>query len=180
MSRRLKDLTPLTSALDTDALVVVTDTDTNLLTLANLRTSMLTKASTEALGAVIVGDNLSVDENGVLSAQQSTIPSQTGNAGKYLTTNGTTVSWATVTVPSSLPSQTGNAGKYLKTNGTTVTWEPVPIREELPAKTNNSGKFLSNNGTNLIWVESISLEALKAVVDSSASWEDFKTAIANL
>ena len=47
------------------------------------------------------------------------IPSQSGNSGKYLTTNGTTVSWATV---NALPSQSGNAGKYLTTNGTTASW----------------------------------------------------------
>jgi hypothetical protein len=47
-------------------------------------------------------------------------PSQGGNSGKYLTTNGTTTSWGTV---DALPSQTGNAGKYLSTNGTVASWE---------------------------------------------------------
>lgn len=46
-------------------------------------------------------------------------PSQTGNTGKYLTTNGSVVSWATV---DALPSQTGNTGKYLTTNGTAASW----------------------------------------------------------
>jgi hypothetical protein len=45
------------------------------------------------------------------------LPSYTGNAGKYLTTNGTDVLWATV---DALPSQTDNAGKYLFTNGTVL------------------------------------------------------------
>jgi hypothetical protein len=31
-----------------------------------------------------------------------TFPSQTGNTGKYLKTNGTTLSWATVTVPTDI------------------------------------------------------------------------------
>jgi hypothetical protein len=47
-------------------------------------------------------------------------PSQGGNSGKYLTTNGTTTSWGTV---DALPSQTGNAGKYLSTNGTVASWQ---------------------------------------------------------
>ena len=47
-------------------------------------------------------------------------PTQTGNAGKYLTTDGSVTSWGDV---DALPDQTGNAGKYLKTDGTTATWE---------------------------------------------------------
>jgi hypothetical protein len=50
------------------------------------------------------------------------VPSQTGNSGKYLTTNGTVSSWGVV---DALPSQTGNAGKYLTTNGTAASWETV-------------------------------------------------------
>lgn len=50
------------------------------------------------------------------------LPSQTGNSGKYLTTDGTTTSWATV---DALPSQTGNDGKYLTTDGTTASWTTV-------------------------------------------------------
>lgn len=50
------------------------------------------------------------------------LPSQTSNSGKYLTTDGTTTSWATV---DALPSQTGNSGKYLTTNGTTASWSVV-------------------------------------------------------
>jgi hypothetical protein len=53
---------------------------------------------------------------------QYVVPSQTGNSGKYLTTNGTTSSWATV---DALPSQTGNSGKYLTTNGTTASWATI-------------------------------------------------------
>jgi hypothetical protein len=50
------------------------------------------------------------------------VPSQTGNSGKYLTTNGTVSSWGTV---DALPSQTSNAGKYLTTDGTTASWATV-------------------------------------------------------
>ena len=50
------------------------------------------------------------------------IPSQTGNSGKFLTTNGTTPSWATV---DTLPSQSGNSGKFLTTNGTTASWGEI-------------------------------------------------------
>ena len=50
------------------------------------------------------------------------VPSQTGNSGKYLTTDGTTSSWGTV---NALPSQTGNSGKYLTTNGTSASWSTI-------------------------------------------------------
>ena len=46
-------------------------------------------------------------------------PAQTGNSGKFLTTDGTDTSWATV---DALPSQTGNSGKYLTTDGTDPSW----------------------------------------------------------
>ena len=50
------------------------------------------------------------------------VPSQTGNSGKYLTTNGTVSSWGAV---DALPSQTSNAGKYLTTDGTSASWATV-------------------------------------------------------
>jgi hypothetical protein len=50
------------------------------------------------------------------------VPSQGGNSGKYLTTNGTVSSWGAV---DALPSQTGNSGKYLTTNGTAAAWASI-------------------------------------------------------
>ena len=56
------------------------------------------------------------------SAINALVPTQTSNSGKYLTTNGTAVSWGTV---DALPSQTGNSGKYLTTNGTSASWASI-------------------------------------------------------
>lgn len=56
------------------------------------------------------------------AAAPNELPSQTGNAGKYLSTDGTNPSWNTV---DALPSQTGNSGKYLTTDGTTASWATV-------------------------------------------------------
>jgi hypothetical protein len=50
------------------------------------------------------------------------VPTQTGQSGKYLTTNGSSASWASV---DALPSQTGNSGKYLTTDGTTASWATI-------------------------------------------------------
>jgi hypothetical protein len=85
------------------------------------------------------------------------LPTQTGNTGKYLTTNGTITSWATV---DALPSQTGNSGKYLTTNGTTASWATVSGGSATPGGSttqvqyNSSGAFtgsanLTFNGTGL-------------------------------
>lgn len=48
-----------------------------------------------------------------------TLPSQSGNNGKFLTTNGTSTSWANV---DALPTQTDHNGEVLTTNGTTASW----------------------------------------------------------
>jgi len=50
------------------------------------------------------------------------LPDQTGNAGKFLQTDGTDASWEDV---DALPDQAGSAGRYLKTDGTDATWEPI-------------------------------------------------------
>ena len=63
--------------------------------------------------------------NGVTSAIQTQLdakavyPSQTSNSGKYLTTDGSVTSWATV---DALPAQANNSGYYLTTNGTAASW----------------------------------------------------------
>ena len=53
------------------------------------------------------------------------LPSQTSNSGKYLTTNGTVLSWSTL--PSQLPLQAFNSGKYLTTDGNTASWGTITI-----------------------------------------------------
>jgi len=66
-------------------------------------------------------------------------PSQTSNANKYLKTDGTSTSWATV---DALPSQTSQSGKYLTTDGTTASWSPVT----LPTQTYTRTSFVATSG----------------------------------
>lgn len=66
-------------------------------------------------------------------AFSSVLPGQAGNAGKFVTTDGTTASWSLV-----YPSQTGNAGKYLSTDGTSATWAAL-------ASPTGSTIYMSNN-----------------------------------
>jgi hypothetical protein len=82
-------------------------------------------------------------------------PSQTGNSGKFLTTNGTVTSWAEV---DALPDQTGNSGKYLTTDGTDASWATVNVNpalddlSDVTITTATSGQVLSYNGSG--WVNS--------------------------
>jgi hypothetical protein len=58
-----------------------------------------------------------------ISQLLNAIPAQGSNGGKFLTTNGTSTSWAVV---DAFPSQTGNSGKILTTNGTSTSWTATP------------------------------------------------------
>lgn len=49
-----------------------------------------------------------------------------GTANNVLVSNGTT--WASAIVPDQFPSQTGNAGKALITNGTAISWDTTVAR----------------------------------------------------
>jgi len=86
--------------------------------LANAGTALTTVSATE-LGYV---DGVTSAIQTQIDSKEATLPSQTGNSGKYLTTDGSSKSWAAVTT---LPSQTGNSGKYLTTDGTTASWGTI-------------------------------------------------------
>jgi len=83
------------------------------------------------------------DELGKLNFDVTVIPTQSGNTGKYLTTNGTAVSWGAV---DALPTQSGNTGKFLSTNGTAASWA-----DTLPSQTGNTGKYLTTDGSVTSW-----------------------------
>jgi hypothetical protein len=85
--------------------------------------------------------------NGTIPSWTSVLPDLAGNSGKFLTNNGTTASWSTV---SPVPNQQGCNGMFLTTNGTIASWVTLP--QELPAQYGNSGKVLSTDGTHPVWV----------------------------
>lgn len=125
---------PLAGATFTGAISATDLTLTNDLTVANGGTGL----SATTKGGIFVGNsttaftNVTVGLDGYLltadSAQATglkwaaapvSLPSQTSNSGKFLTTDGTSASWATL---NALPTQTGNSGKFLTTDATTASW----------------------------------------------------------
>lgn len=103
---------------------------------------------------------------------ENTIPAQATHAGKFLQTNGTTLSWQNVqalppmSAPTAglflsnngsiagwaavdaLPPQATHSGKFLTTNGSVASWAVV---DSLPPQATHSGKFLSTNGSVASW-----------------------------
>jgi hypothetical protein len=116
---------------------------------AKIKAGFVAKSGDTMTGALtLAGDPVSdlqaatkkyVDDNA------GALPSQTGQSGKFLTTDGTDASWGDV---DSLPSQTGQSGKYLTTNGTSASWETV---DALPSQSGKNGKYLKTNGTAASW-----------------------------
>ncbi len=167
------------------------------ITKKNIDTQLVTEIVIE--GTPSSGSSNLVTSGGIysaLSAKQDSLPSITGNNGKYLTTNGLTLSWGAV---DALPGQAGNAGKYLTTNGTTASWEAAegatvisfdstPQQNStnlitsggvytalqnidiLPSQTGNSGKVLTTNGSATSWraVDSSPINASTNLITSEA------------
>lgn len=94
-----------------------------------------------------------------------TYPDQTDNAGKFLTTDGTDVSWETV---NALPDQTDNGGKYLTTDGTDASWAFISggsATDEPPASPQDGTLWLDTDGT--IYPTSVEIRRWTKTVSSS-------------
>lgn len=94
---------------------------------------------------------------------QPELPSQSGQSGKFLTTDGSSISWGSV---DALPAQSGQSGKFLTTNGSVASWANV---DALPSQTGNSGKVLSTNGTSASWIDITSTPATTPTL-VAANW----------
>jgi hypothetical protein len=84
-----------------------------------------------------------------LGTKEPLLPSQTGNSGKFLTTDGTSKSWSTV-AQYTLPDQTSNSGKFLTTNGTLESWATVEgisaaTQTALDLKLDATARFITKN-----------------------------------
>jgi hypothetical protein len=93
-------------------------------TVATLTTSGLDVSSGLTFGSPIDIASGGTGQTTATASFNALAPSQSTHSGKFLTTDGTNTSWATV-AQYSLPDQTGNSGKYLTTDGTNESWADI-------------------------------------------------------
>lgn len=80
-------------------------------------------------------------------SETKVLPTQTNNSGKFLTTDGTSSSWASL---DALPSQSGNAGKFLTTDGSVASWTAAAVSTTDDTSTNATyypSLFMSTSGS---------------------------------
>jgi len=105
--------------------ILVSDTGTQTLTnkTINGSSNTITNVSlTSGVTGTLPIANGGTGQTTASNAINALVPSQASNSGKYLTTDGSAVSWGTV---DALPNQAGNSGKYLTTNGTSASWASI-------------------------------------------------------
>jgi hypothetical protein len=69
-----------------------------------------------------------VKTSGTITAGDVTYPKVHGTSGQVLSTTGSgTLTWTTASGGSSLPSQTGNFGKFLSSDGTNAAWSTISL-----------------------------------------------------
>lgn len=141
-------------------------------------------------GTITLGGTLALANGGTGATTQSgaanaVLPTQTSQSGKYLTTNGSTVSWASVpaagvtSVAMSVPAFLSVSGSPITTSGTlavTLSGTALPVANGgtgsttantafntlVPSQVTNSGKFLTTDGTNTSWISPVSGTSLQA------------------
>jgi hypothetical protein len=115
------------------------------------------------------------DIDGLLGSGGGTsLPNQSGNAGKVLTTDGTNLSWTTVSA--------GSSPTFTTVNTTTLNVQTVAFTGT-GAVTITSGNDLNFVAAGQVTINGetfISLEDLKSVVASSTDFADFKTRVAGI
>lgn len=94
---------------------------------------------------------------------QTPLPSQSGNSGKFLTTNGSAMSWGSIPSDSNKQDKItasgilkgdGSGGVSAAVSGTdyqTPLTAGTDYQTPLPSQSGNSGKFLTTDGTDLSW-----------------------------
>lgn len=91
--------------------------------ISQLTGSTLPLSGTEQVPVVQGGVTVKTTAQAVANLAPAELPTQViGDSGKFLQASGTgTVSYQSV--PNELPSQTGNNGKFLQTDGSVVSWQ---------------------------------------------------------
>lgn len=111
-------------------------------------TTLNTTVTSSSLTTVGTLTNLTVTNtiNGSITGNANTVTN-----GVYVTGSYSNPSWITsLSETKVLPTQSGNSGKYLSTNGTYTGWVDASSIG-FPGVVGNAGKFLSNNGSSVFW-----------------------------
>lgn len=116
------------------------------------------------------------------TAFSAALPGQAGNAGKFVTTNGTAASWASVTGPVTLvssPVTAAASNHYVFTASTTLTLPPSPVASDWVRFSNRSGTktpVIARNGQNIMGlaedmtVDSANASGLLVFIDATRGW----------
>lgn len=124
----------------------ITSITAGVVTLSGGSTGLLPNTPTG--GNIILSGTLNIANGGTGSttangALNALLPTQVGQAGKYLTTDGTNTSWVSTTA-GTLPIANGGTGATTAQGATT---------NLLPSQTGNTGYVLSTNGSGVLsWI----------------------------
>jgi len=204
MSKKITELSRLSAAANTDVLLIVENpgsTPTNKYIEVG---DLMDNSGAVALGGLDIdggtdigtaladADLFIVDDGGagtnrkVAASRIKTyaLPAQSGQSGKFLTTDATNSSWATV---DALPSQSGQSGKNLTTDGTNASWAAAAggaptftaVADGTIAATNSCiitsagklQKIASSSGSSFMLHTTVTFGSTTATVTSTATLE---------
>lgn len=177
--KKISELTALTTSDGAEELIVNDGGTSKKITISNANKKLFdgsnVKLETTSSGVTITGTATATAFAGDGSALTgiTTLPSQTGNSGKFLTTNGSSASWAVV---DALPSQTNNSGKFLTTDGSSASWTTIQTGNT----TSNGGwehthtittNYSITSGNNMITASPITVNSgVSVTVPSGSTW----------
>jgi len=129
-------------------------------------TGTVTSSGDLTLGGTLADINLASGVTGTLpAANGGTGITAAGTSGNVLTSDGT--NWTSAASPDEIPSQAGNAGKYLTTNATSASWGEISAAPSLTATASGAiadgdPVVVNSNGTVSAVVETVSGSSLGA------------------
>lgn len=177
--KKISELTALTTSDGAEELIINDGGTSKKITISNANKKLFdganVKLQTTSGGVTITGTATATAFAGDGSALTgiTTLPSQSSNSGKFLTTNGSVASWAVV---DALPTQTNNSGKFLTTNGSVASWTTISTG----SVTTNGGwehahtiasNYTVGSGNNLISASPVSVASgVSVTIPSGSTW----------
>jgi hypothetical protein len=106
----------------------------------------ITGAGTITLAGTLAIASGGTGQTGATAAFNALAPVQTGNTGKFLTTDGTNAAWELVDVTADI-----TGAVPIANGGTGQTTANTALNALLPAQATNANKYLQTDGTNTSW-----------------------------